>query len=499
MPETEQKQTRDFSVLYDSLDKVRPASDSRDWRWRDYRDRMDQSYTPEQIEKVLTSGGLIDKIRLSRSFFNKGGFYRSIILYYATLLKFMGMVVPNDKTRKGMKSKEMHKQYYKVLDYIDSNNFQGLCWNWSAKILRDGEYYGVVSQKNSEKITIIDLPIAYCDSNYKDYDGKDMIRFNLAYFDQFEEKDRKEMFKCYPKYFKKYYNLYEKKNGSSHIFIPSTNSIYFSLFGQAPFFLGTIPAVMQYDDSLEIEREKELEEIRKIIVQKIPHLNEGQLLFEPVEAKSIHNGTVKMLSKNKNVSVLTTYTDVDAITSKTTNDNHTSIVEKMTNNVYANSGVSGQLFSLAGGQTIKSSINKDTALMMVLANQFSVVLTRIINEVFGNKKLDFKYNILPITHQNEKDFIDNAYKMVSMGYSFIVPAMAMGMTQKDLVNIKDLENNVLKLQEKLVPLSSSYQTNGASSNNAEGKQAGREGIEDEEKAPQTVKNDESKENQGGSN
>lgn len=494
MSNTTEKQARDFSVLYDKVGEIRPASDSRDWRWRDYRDRMEQNYSPEQIERVLSSGSLIDKIRLSRSFFNKGGFYRSIVLYYATLLKFMGMVIPNDLTRKGLKSKEMHKSYYKVLDYADSNNFQGLCWDWAVKTLRDGTYYGVVGQKNDKKFTVIDLPISYCDSNYKDYDGKDMIRFNLAYFDTFNETERKEIFKCYPKYFKKYYNLYSRKNGSSHIFIPSNNAIYFSLFGQTPFFLGTIPAVMQYDDSLEIEREKELEEIRKIIVQKVPHLNEGQLLFEPVEAKSIHDGTVKMLSKNKNVSVLTTYTDVDAIISKTSNDNHTSIVEKMTNNVYANSGVSGQLFSLAGGQTIKASINKDMALMMVLANQFSAVLTNALNDIFGNKKINFKYNILPITHQNEKDFIDNAYKMVSMGYSFIVPALAMGMNQKDLVNVKDLENNALKLHEKLIPLQSAYQTNGKDTG-----EVGRQEKEGEEKAPQTVKNDESKENQGGSN
>ena len=37
----------------------------------------------------------------------------------------------------------------------------------------------------------------------------------------------------------------------------------------------------------EAAKERELEEIRKIIVQKIPHLNEGELLFEPEEAAEI--------------------------------------------------------------------------------------------------------------------------------------------------------------------------------------------------------------------
>lgn len=48
--------------------------------------------------------------------------------------------------------------------------------------------------------------------------------------------------------------------------------------------------------------------------------------------------------------------------------------------------------------------------------------------------------------------------MVSLGYSFTLPALALGLTQKDLVNIKEMENNVLKLSDKLLSLSSSYQT-----------------------------------------
>ena len=64
-------------------------------------------------------------------------------------------------------------------------------------------------------------------------------------------------------------------------------------------FLTVIPATIQYDDAVETERERELEEIRKIIVQKIPHLNDGQLLFEPEEAVEIHKGTVGMMKGNK--------------------------------------------------------------------------------------------------------------------------------------------------------------------------------------------------------
>jgi len=47
-----------------------------------------------------------------------------------------------------------------------------------------------------------------------------------------------------------------------------------------------------------------------------------------------------MMKGNKNVSVLTTYADVDAIVSKTTNDNSSSTLEKMMQNIYSEAGVS---------------------------------------------------------------------------------------------------------------------------------------------------------------
>jgi len=50
-------------------------------------------------------------------------------------------------------------------------------------------------------------------------------------------------------------------------------------------------------------------------------MTDGRLLFEPDEAEEIHAGTVGMLKGNKNLSVLTTYADVEAITSKSTDNN----------------------------------------------------------------------------------------------------------------------------------------------------------------------------------
>ena len=139
----------------------------------------------------------------------------------------------------------------------------------------------------------------------------------------------------YPEFVSNAYRKWVKgiESQSQWLLIPPDIGICFPMVDGRPFFLSVIPALMDLDEALEIGRERDLEEIRKIIVQKIPHNNENILLFEPDEAVEIHKGTVEMMKGNKNVSVLTTYADVDAITSKTTADTTSSTIEGSQANV----------------------------------------------------------------------------------------------------------------------------------------------------------------------
>ena len=80
--------------------------------------------------------------------------------------------------------------------------------------------------------------------------------------------------------------------------------------------------------------------------------------------------------------------------------------------------------------------------------------------------------------------------MANSGYSFILPTLALGFSQSDLGNLKDLENDVLKLGEKLIPLTTSY------TQSTEDNKGGAPKKEEQEKADQTVENEKSLDNQG---
>ena len=192
---------------------------------------------------------------------------------------------------------------------------------------------------------------------------------------------------------------------------------------------------------------------------------------------------------NKNISVLTTYADVDAVVSKTSSEATTNALEKNLQNVYARASVSGQLFAPTGSQALNTSITNDMALMMVLADKYSHFVTFIINFLFANANINFKYSILPVSWYNVSQYITDTFKLAQSGYSFLLPSIAAGVSQKDLMNLKGLENDVLKLDRILLPLQSSYTQSGTGTG-----QVGRPPLPVEEKSPKTIQNEQSLDN-----
>ena len=456
-----------------------------------YTRRSYREYTPEEIERIINSGSLEAKIQLSRAFFDKGGFYQRILLHYATLLKYTGLLIPNPSFGKSLSESYIEKKYFNAINFIDRAGLPDLFTRMAIRALRDGSYYGIINAIDNDSISIIDLPVYYCRSRFKDKKGNDLIEFNVAYFDTITDKeDRKAALQVYPKVVANWYRRYKLGKVKRWVFIPAELSICLPFLDGNPMFLNIIPAAIEYDQARDINKERDLEEIRKIIVQKIPHLQDGGLLFEPDEAEVMHKGTVQMMKNNPNVSVLTTYADVDAIVSKTSNDNATSSIEKSLLNIYSEAGSSPQLFGTESNLSLETSINNDMALMMTFARKLDRVITFVLNNKFGNSNITFKYTILPITFYNEQKYCDTALKMANSGYSFILPALAMGISQKELGNIKDLENDVLDLKEKLIPLSTAYTESGNS--------PGRPELPAEQKSAKTIANEKSLDGGGSS-
>lgn len=458
-----------------------------------------KNYTEEEINKIIESGSLAEQQKLSRNYFYKDGFYKQIIIYYATLLKYTGLLIPNLSYGKKLTSPSIQKKYYAAVDYVEKMNLPIFLTNCAQRALVDGCYYGIIQQVDKNTFSVLDLPSGYACSRYKDLMGNDIVEFDVSYFSTIIDKDAQDAaLASYPKIVRQSYDKWIKgKLSSKWIMLPSEIGICFPFFDGRPLFLSVIPTTIQYDKAVDTEQKRNLEDIRKIIIQKIPHLADGRLLFEPEEAVEMHEGTVGMMKGNDNVSVLTTYADTDAITSKSSSDANNNTLERMLQNIYSRAGVSSQVFASTGSSTLESSIKYDISLMMYLANKFARFVTNVINSNFANGNISFKYMILPVGNQNEEKYIDEAHKLANSGYSWLLPAVAQGFSQKDILSVKDVENDLLKLDKRLIPLSSAYTQSNTGENGAEG---GRPTKAQEDKAEGTINKEESQDNQieGGS-
>lgn len=458
--------------------------DDFDNAWR--RRHPIKEYTKEEVERILSSSSLQALQQLSRSFFYKDGLYKRILIYYATLLTYVGILIPNPIAGNELSTPYVMKKYQNALDYVDKMFLPTLLTKFSLGALVDGCYYGVLQDVSKTNFVLLDLPFEYCRSRFKDLNGNDIIEFNVQYFDTIaDEGARKQALKVYPKVVSDHYYRYHRGAVNKYwVKIPTDLGFCFSFFDDSrPLFLDVIPASIDYDDAVDLNKERDMEEIRKIIVQKIPHLSDGVLLFEPDEAQVMHDGAVGMMKGNKNISVLTTYADVDAVVSKTQSDAVTNTLEKALQNVYSKGSVSGQIFAPTGSQALSTSITNDMSLMMILGNKYSKFISYIINSLFANSNVNFKYTVLPVSWYNMFDYITNTLKMASSGYSFLLPTIAAGLSQKDLMNVKTLENEVLKLGDLLIPLESSYTQSG--------NEVGRPKLSVDQKSPKTLQNEES--------
>ena len=78
-----------------------------------------RDYKPEEIDRIVQSGSLAEQQKLSRNYFYKDGFYKRILIYYATLLKYSGLLIPNPATGKTLSNPKNSKKYNNAMDFVE--------------------------------------------------------------------------------------------------------------------------------------------------------------------------------------------------------------------------------------------------------------------------------------------------------------------------------------------------------------------------------------------
>lgn len=416
-------------------------------------------YTKDEIHRIIERGDAIERAALSEHFFSVSGLYKRIILHYATFLAYSWLLVPHVKNRKDkLKDKKITNQYDEAADFCASFQIERKCALFAKDILVKGAYYGLIHD-NGEYIAIQDLPFEYCRSRFKNQQDIDIVEFSMKFFDTITDANlRKQILQTYPKIIQKSYYNYKHNNGDAWIFLPAEMGIYFSYFEEKPFFMDLIPLLDDLDDYKEIDKKRNLQSLGRILVQKVG--TDGmKLVFEPDEAEEMHEGVISMLQDNPDIDVITTYNDIDLIDLSSDDDEKTTI-DSVQDLIYESAGISKELFCATTDTGLQYSLNNDLAMMMILGQKFAHFFTVLISNKFSSKKIKFKILILPISYYNNVEYTSKAKDLAAFGYSFLTPILSTGIDQTSLSDLKELENELLELDEVLKPLQSSYTQSG---------------------------------------
>ena len=457
---------------------------------------------------------------ISEFFYNASGIYQTVCNYFAFLYRYDWYIYP-ENVKESAKSEKVIDEYTKLLTYLDGSYIKKICGDIALKVIKYGCYYAYIVD-TSRGLQLQELPYDYCRTRYS-VNGMPAIEFNMAFFDdKFPDiAYRMKVLKMFPDEFAKGYALYKQGKLISDEMVSAYGPEYritsygwylldpgltikFNLNNSdIPFFINSLPAILDLDAAQELDRKKQMQKLLKILVQKLPMDKNGDLIFDVDEARDIHNNAVAMLKRAVGVDVITTFADVESIDISDKNTTtSTDDLEKVERTVYNSMGVSRNLFNTDGNLSLEKSILDDESTMRNLLLQFNIFFDRIVDRKSSNKKYNFRFVMLETTQYNYKDLAKLYKEFAANGQSKFMPAIALGHLQSSVVNLAYFENDILGLPLMMIPplmsstmngediLGIKNKTNQNNSNNSSG-EVGRPEKADDEKSEKTIQNLES--------
>ena len=445
---------------------------------------------------------------ISDFYFRVSGIYSRLCRYMAYLYRFDWYITPYCNSD-SIKPEKIIEGFNKSLVLLDNFNVKKNFGEIALEVIKHGCYYGYIVQSGGQ-IVLQQLPANYCRSRFT-VNGEPAVEFNLKFFDDYfrDVQQKMKVLNLFPKEFKKGYILYKEgklpkdfQGDTAGWYLLDNNfTVKFNINGDdAPMFISVIPAIIDLDEAQGLDRKKMMQQLLKIVIQKMPVDKNGDLVFDVDESRELHNNAVQMLAKAIGIDVLTTFADVsvesmaDTSTSTTKDE-----LEKVERGVYNAAGVSPMQFNTDGNIALEKSIMNDEASLYNLLLQFEMFLNRLLKPFNKNpKKIYYKAQILTTTIYNYKDMAKLYKEQTQIGYSKILPQLALGQSQSSILANAYFENDILDLVNVFIPPLTSNVINteilNRGKNNSENSEdgAGRPEKEDGEKAEKTIQNIESK-------
>lgn len=386
--------------------------------------------------------------------------FRRLIQYFTGLSDLAYVVSPSKIDPQTANIKTVSRNYRKTINAMTAMNVRTQFPKILTVCLREDVFYGTL-WVTPDSITVQQLPSDYC--SISTIEGNVLnVTFDFSYFDS-----HAPLLEYYPQEFRTKYALYQKSRTTRWIELDSPTSFAIKCNNDVldyamPPFAGILREVYDLEDYKSLKLTKTALENYAMLDMRLPMDDDGNWLLDYDKAKDFWRNLDSVLPDE--VGSVLTPMPINKISFERTHTGDTDEVAAAEQNLFSAAGVSSMLFNndKPSANALNLSIKADQAITFGIVKSIEDMVNRFIqSQSYGR---NFKITFLDCSSYNRKEVGDQYLKAAQYGLpTVMLYAASQGLGQAEFDSMNFLENDVLRLKEVLIPLKSSAQTSGSSS------------------------------------
>lgn len=379
--------------------------------------------------------------------------FRRLIQYFVSLSDLSYVVSPFKIDTATAKPQTISRNYRRVLNLLASMDIKNSFEKVLTVCLREDVFYGTIRETTDSTI-IQQLPSDYCSISVIE-DNVLNVSFNFSYFDA-----NSDYLELYPEEFQSKYRLYQNnRTGAKWQELDAPNSFAIKankdiLNYAVPPFAGILRDIYDLQDYRELKLTKTELENYAVLVMTLGITDDGEWQMPLETAKKFWRNLDGVLPEE--IGSVLTPMPINKISFEKTHAGDTNTIAEAEQNFFTSAGVSSLLFNSdkSSANALLLSIKSDQAMTYSIVKSIECMLNRFIHRHSYGKY--FKVNFLDCSAFNRKELGDAYLKACQYGLPYLsMYAASQGMSQDEFDCMNFLEDQVLGMKGRLIPLMSS--------------------------------------------
>lgn len=384
--------------------------------------------------------------------------YKRLIKYQAEMLTLDYNVIPLFDVQKQPEIEKFLKNYYKAIALLQKMNIKHEFKKILTTAWREDCFYGYIYETN-DSFYIMPLDAKYCKISSVE-DGCFNFAFDFSYF-----KTYSTYLDYWDSEFSTKYNTYNSQGNAmrwQELDAKKTICIKInedSISEVIPPMIGIFEELLDIIDYKSLMKNREEISNYKLITQKIPLISGSNdvndFAIDLDDALAFGERLSEAIPDL--VGSVVTPMDIDTVEFKKDDVSDIDLVSRATKNLFDSSGYPQMLFNSekGGSVALDGSIKTDEAMALEVLKQVQRWINRYLKFNVSGLSLSVKFHETTIF--NKDKYIERLVQSATLGFPVKSElATALGQTPYEMQGSLFLENDVLKLHDKFIPLVSSY-------------------------------------------